>query len=66
MLNEQLIDILQGMDPKKKVKFRIGPLTVADIHGVHVVSFCKEVSNKPEDVIVLENASLKKGKYESS
>lgn len=51
------------MDPKKKVKFRIGPLTVADIHGVHVKSFCKEVSDKPEDVIILENESLLKGKY---
>ena len=63
MINEQLIDILQGMDPKKKVKFRIGPLTVADIHGVHVKSFCKEVSSDPEDVIILENESLLKGKY---
>ena len=52
------------MDPKKKVKFRIGPLTVADIHGVHVKSFCKEIHNDPEDVIVLENESILKGKYD--
>lgn len=64
MINEQLISILEGMDPKKKVKFRIGPLTVADIHGVHVKSFCEEVNKDPEDVIVLENASLLKGKYD--
>ena len=64
MLNEQLIAILQGMDPKKIVKFRHGPLTLADVHGVHVKSFCKEVSSNPEDVIVLENESILKGKYD--
>lgn len=58
MINEQLISILQEMDLKKEVKFRIDPLTVVDIHGVHVVN------NKSEDIIVLENARLKKGKYD--
>ena len=62
MLNEQLISILEGMDPKKKVKFRTSPLTVADIHGVHVKTFCEGISKEPEDVIILENASLLKGK----
>lgn len=56
MTNDQLVSILQGMDPKKKVKFRIAPLIVANIHGVHVVS-CKELNNEHEDVIVLENTS---------
>lgn len=63
MKNEELIEILKKYPLNKTVKIRHRSMTLADIDEVSTTSFCKDVKDNPEDVIVLDNHTLAKEGY---
>lgn len=61
MENGQLIELLKSYPINMKVKIRHNPLIVGDIDQVITNSFVDDDA-KEEEVIVLENLDLRKGK----
>ena len=63
MTNSQLQKLLKIFPDDMEVKIRHKALTIADIDEVTKTSFCKEISEPGEEVILLENVELAKEGY---
>ena len=63
MLNGDLIELLKKHPLDKVVKIRHRILTLADIDDVTTASFCKDIKDTPEEVIVIDNEELSKEGY---
>ena len=63
MTNIELQEFLKKYPDGMTVKMRHKTLTIADIDEVKTTSFCKEISEASEEVILLENEDLAKEGY---
>ena len=63
MTNIELQEFLKKHPDGMTVKMRHKTLTIADIDEVKIASFCKEISEPGEEVILLENEELAKEGY---